>query len=259
MENAPLSVPVRLLALCAPKEGNSTEQYEDAYAYTLLAGNNASDPPDFREAKYPVRVALADGASSAVFAREWAELLVTTFAEHGFPPTDTEAAQTIAALGHTWRARTEGKATAWWAQEKMTTGSAATLLVVTWDREHLLWEAVSVGDVCVFLVRNNRLRYGFPLTRSAGFSDRPELISTEIGSRATLPPVVRYVEQYQEGDRFLLMTDALSHYFLSQFEKRQRPWNRLPQSTEELHRWLHIERDSGALKNDDVTLIDIIL
>lgn len=242
-----MTIPITLHALSAPKEGNSNDQYEDAYGHSALD----DDTPR-------VTVAVADGASSAAFAREWAGLLTAAFVD-GFPETDAEAAQIIAGLGKEWRKEAEPKATSWWAQEKLPYGSSATLLVITWDRENLLWSAASIGDVCVFLVRGNKLRFAFPLTKASKFSDRPGLLTTELGNGAKLPTVTRYAERYEAGDRFLLMTDALSQWFLTEYEARRKPWNDLPDSPEALPSWLKSRRDSGALKNDDVTLVDLTL
>jgi hypothetical protein len=233
-------------ALTAPKEGNSDGQYEDAWAVSPEDGGGDR-----------LTVAVADGASSAVFAREWAMMLARNFAVTGFPAADADAAQAVRALGREWRALVGGKATTWHAQEKMEHGSSATLLVVTWDRNAKTWSSCSVGDVCVFLVRRNKLRFAFPLTKSAKFSDRPTLLTTEIGVRQPMPPVTRYVEKYEDGDRFLLMTDALSQHFLAEFEAKRKPWNDLPETPDALTAYLKARRDSGALHNDDVTLIDL--
>src|SRR5688572_24462376 len=101
-----MATPISLHALCAPKEGNTEEQYEDAFAHSPL--------DDVRS----LTVAVTDGASSAVFAREWATMLAATFARPPFPATDGEVAKTIGALGKEWRLEVEKKAIAWWAQEK---------------------------------------------------------------------------------------------------------------------------------------------
>jgi hypothetical protein len=233
-----------LRAMHAPKEGNSEAQYEDAFAHTPLEADVFT-------------VAVADGASSAGFAREWADLLVRAFVAVPFPASDAEAADAVAALGRDWRESVGGRATSWHAQEKLEHGSAATLLVVTWDRTRGTWEARSVGDVCVFLVRSNRLRFAFPLTKARKFDDRPALLSTEVGPRLPAPGVVRYVERFEAGDRFLLMTDALAAYFLAEYEARRRPWVELPETPEALGPWLKVRRDEGRIKNDDVTLVDV--
>jgi hypothetical protein len=235
-----------LRALHAPKEGNSQAQYEDAFAHTLLDGDT-------------ITIAVADGASSAGFAREWANLLVRAFIERPFPTSDTEAADIVAALGRDWRESVGGRAVSWHAQEKLDSGSAATLLVATWDRGKGIWEARSVGDVCLFLVRAGRLRYAFPLTKARKFDDRPALLSTEVGPRTPQPRFVRYVERFEAGDRFLLMTDALAAYFLAEFEAKRKPWADLPETPEALGPWLKARREEGRMKNDDVTLVDVIV
>jgi hypothetical protein len=236
-------------ALTAPKEGNSDGQYEDAWSVC----------PDDISTGDRFTIAVADGASSAVFAREWAQMLARAFAVGGFPNTDAESSKIIGALGQQWRASVGDKATTWHAQEKLEYGSSATLLVVTWDTQKKTWESCSVGDVCVFLVRRNKLRFAFPLTKSAKFSDRPSLLTTEIGVRQPMPTVTRYVEKYEDGDRFLLMTDALSQHFLAEFEAKRKPWNELPETPDTLTAYLKSRRDSGVLHNDDVTLIDLIV
>jgi hypothetical protein len=238
---------VTLKALYAPKEGNSDAQYEDAFAVSSV------DSPVFT-------VALADGASSAGFARDWAERLTKTFvAANGFPDTDDEAAAIIAHLGREWRETAAEKAVSWHAQEKLENGSAATLLVVTFDTVARTWKARAMGDICIFLIRKEKLRYAFPLTRAAQFNDRPTLLSTEIGSRVLMPVAIRYEEKYEPGDRFLLMTDAFSQWFLKEFESRRRPWNDFPTTQLALASWLKPRRDKGLMKNDDVTLLDLIL
>ena len=119
-----------------------------------------------------------------------------------------------------------------------------------------------MGDVCIFLVRKGKLRYAFPLTRAAKFDDRPSLLSTEIGSRAEMPPVLRYTERYEDGDRFFLMTDAIAEWFLKEFEGKRRPWENLPyaQPVPTIPAaWLKPRRDKGQMKNDDVTIVELIL
>lgn len=237
--------------LWAPKEGNADAQYEDAYATTFdsAAGDRFT-------------AALADGASSAVFAREWAHLLVARFAGDNpipAPRTTAEATEVLSDLGAVWRAAVEGKATSWYAQEKLPQGSSAALLVIDWDAAARTWTAASVGDVCIFLVRENKLKYAFPITKSTRFDDRPALLSTEVSRGAALPPFTRFGATFLPGDRFLLMSDAVAAYFLAEWEAKRKPWNDLPSDQSGFPAWLKARRDSGKLKNDDVTVLDVTL
>lgn len=248
----PLSLGVRVLH--APKEGNTADEYEDAFAV------QPSSPSSLVSHPSSITVAVADGASSAVFAREWARLLVEEFAAAPPGEQDGEAGKRIARLGQTWRERVSNGATKklpWYAQEKLPHGSSAALLVVTWDVAANTWSAQAVGDSCLFVVRKDRLHYAFPVTKSAGFNDRPALLSTE--AHALPPSFVRFGASFEPGDRFLLMTDALAAWFLAEWEKRRRPWNDLPADETALAAWLKARRDAGTMKNDDVTLVEVTI
>ena len=150
-------------ALFAAKEGNTPEQYEDAFAVC-----DTALPERFT-------VAVSDGASSAGYAREWANRLVDSFAVDEAFPGDAAFFERVLRLGQAWRGEVSGGATSWYAQEKLASGSAATLLCATFDAEANTLSAACVGDVCVFVIRKDKLRFGFPITRAKDFGNRPRL------------------------------------------------------------------------------------
>ena len=102
-------------ALTAPKDGNTDAQYEDAWALSQ---------------EQPL-LAVADGASAAVYAREWAELLVAEFTRGApFPGDDEGFWERVSGLGTHWQKSVGTGATSWYAQEKLPQGSQASLLVL---------------------------------------------------------------------------------------------------------------------------------
>lgn len=224
-------------ALTAPKEGNSEAQYEDAYALSDGA------------------VAVCDGASAAIYARQWAGLLAESFARAPLPETDAILWERVAFLGEAWRNEVGGGggAKSWWAEEKLPQGSAASLLILEWDDSR--WSALSIGDVCCFVVAENRLRTAFPLTKSRLFNDRPGLVTTTPPADKLRPKVVRYDEAIVAGSRIFVGTDAISHWFLTQFEKKRRPWEQLPEP-DAFSAWVAEQRERGGLNNDDTTLLE---
>jgi hypothetical protein len=250
----PLPLTLRLRALHAPKEGNSEREYEDAFAAQKLAPTTGSTPPT------SFTVAVSDGASSSVFAREWARLLVADFSRGPFPHSAGEASARIAALGKTWRQQVQNGALPWYAEEKLTQGSHASLLVVTWDLTgKRTFSARALGDSCLFVVRGgDRLCHAFPVTRAADFGNHPRLLSTETAGTAGNDPPLPFValdRPYEPGDRFFLMTDALAHWFLARHEAGEKPWEIVPTERALFPGWLQARRDDGSLKNDDVTLL----
>jgi len=252
----PLPLTLRLRALHAPKEGNTEREYEDAFAAQKLApasADGAGPPPT------SFTVAVSDGASSSVFAREWARLLVADFSRGPFPHSTGEASARVAALGRAWREQVQNGALPWYAEEKLTQGSHASLLVVTWDLTgRRTFSARALGDSCLFVVRGGeRLCHAFPVTRAADFGNHPRLLSTETATSVgdTPSPFVALDRPYEPGDRFFLMTDALAHWFLAAHEAGKKPWEIVPLDRAAFPAWLQARRDDGSLKNDDVTLL----
>lgn len=249
-ESLPLTL--RLRALHAPKEGNSEREYEDAFAAQKLAPIAGGPPPT------SFTVAVSDGASSSVFAREWARLLVADFSRGPFPPAG-EASARVAALGKAWREQVGNSELPWYAEEKLTQGSHASLLVVTWDLTgRRTFSARALGDSCLFVVRGGeRLCHAFPVIRAADFGNHPRLVSTETAAAPAGDPLpfVALDRPYEPGDRFWLMTDALAHWFLAAHEAGEKPWEIVPTERALFPGWLQARRDDGSLKNDDVTLL----
>jgi hypothetical protein len=228
-------------ALWAAKEGNTPEQYEDAFALGTL------------------QIAVSDGASAAVYAREWANLLTECFSEEAFPEKDDAFFSRVASLGNDWaRAVGVGGSQAWYAQEKVPQGSQASLLVVRIDPIKKRWTACAIGDVCVFIVAGEKLHYAFPLTKSKQFGTHPDLVPTDPAQLKKRPKVVRHSNSYPDGGRLIFCTDAIAAWFLAEHEKKAMPWLTLP-SASEFPEWLQHLRDSGEMKNDDVTLLEVAL
>lgn len=224
-------------AVAVPKEGNTALQYEDAWS----AGDD--------------RVAVSDGASAAIYARDWAQVLADDFASGGPVPEDDAAFwERVSGLADGWTARHADSGGSWYAQEKLPQGSAASLLVVGFGDG--VWRAWAVGDACCFVVADDRLRYAFPLTRARAFGDRPPLVTTRPPQRR--PAVVRTAEPLPQGDgvRVLLATDALARWFLSEFERGRRPWRSLPDA-DGAGAWVAERRAEGTLHDDDVTLVEV--
>jgi hypothetical protein len=104
-------------------------------------------------------------------------------------------------------------------------------------------------------VRRNRLLQAFPRIHSGEFDNAPRLV----GSRGRPPRRERARGSWRGGDRLLLMTDALAQWFLRHVEAGRRPWQaveRLEGDADFVH-WIEKLRDSGGLRNDDVTLLAV--
>jgi hypothetical protein len=224
-------------AFALPKHGHKPEEYEDACAGDPERG----------------RFAVADGASESAFAASWARILVTAFVKVPGSWSDW-----LPAARKRWRTRVEGRDMPWYAETKFQEGAQATLLGVAFAEAN--WHAKAVGDSCLFQVRNNNLVRSFPISRSADFTNHPALLGSRPRGTTRLKSKRQHIKgDWQPHDKLFLMTDALAQWFLRKVEAGGKPWQELREigSNEDFARWVNQQRQTGLLRNDDVTLVRI--
>jgi hypothetical protein len=242
----PADAPPRWRAFRLAKAGHSPEEYEDAFA------------ADAR------RFAVADGASEASFAADWAKLLAEGFvAARGKP---WQGLDWLPPLRKRWAAAVDGRALPWYAETKRDAGAYATLLGLVLQppagKKPGTWRALAVGDSCLFHTRGGRVLAAFPLERSEAFGSQPPLLGSRDGGPE--PDSEQAHGRYRSGDRFLLMTDALAQWFLAEDEQGASPAEEVdglliavdPEAA--FVSWVGERRGQG-LRNDDVTLLVVDL
>jgi hypothetical protein len=242
----PTDAPPRWHAFRLAKDGHSPEEYEDAFAAAEC------------------RFAVADGASEASFAGDWARLLAEGFvAAEGKP---WQGLDWLRPLRQRWAAAVDGRALPWYAETKREAGAYATLLGLALQpsagKNPGTWQALAVGDSCLFHTRGGRVLAAFPLERSTAFGSQPPLLGSRPGAQEPQSEQAR--GRYRRGDRFLLMTDALAQWFLAEDEQGACPAEEVggllaaadPEAA--FADWVGGRRGKG-LRNDDVTLLVVDL
>jgi len=233
-----------------PRRGSTAQEYEDAFA-----GNAATG-----------RYAVADGASESAFAGLWARLLVDEFV-HSAPLDADRWKACLGTLQERCRAKIAERPLPWYAEAKLAQGAFATLLGVAvtaaaGDEPH--WQALAVGDTCLFHTRGGDVLRAFPLEHSSQFNSGPKLV----GSRTAPPEICDQKTRWTQGtgrthDRLWLMTDALAQWCLAQGEAGRNPWNELESVLAQLKpqqqfaAWIEELRATRQLHNDDVTLLAV--
>jgi hypothetical protein len=234
-----------------PRGGHTAEEYEDASAVAPALG----------------RFAIADGATESSYAASWARRLVEAFVRQ--PACEPESWQTwLPPLQLSWAAETERQPLPWHAEAKLEIGAFATFLgIVVSGNEDTgnNWQAVAVGDSCVFHVRKDNLE-SFPISRSRDFNNRPGLVGSRTAPAELLHRQCIQTREgiWQPGDCLWLMTDALAQWFLRECEVGAKPWKEIEQLLEEpgdapLSDWVAELRQRRELRNDDVTLLMVRL
>lgn len=229
-----------------PKRDRNLDECEDAAAIDIPRA----------------RFAIADGATESAHSGLWANLLVDAFA-HGEqqPPWPNW----ITPLQDQWSdavKRPADEVLPWFLEGRERDGAYSTFLGVCLDANR--WQALAVGDSCLFHVRGGQLLASFPLSHSAQFDSTPWLIgSRDSADEIPLRQARHYSGEWLPGDRLYLMTDALARWFLLAHEAGGKPWlvvdPLLKQDDEAFADWVERLRDQRTLKNDDTTLVAVCL
>ena len=208
-------------------------------------------------------VALADGASTSWQAGEWAlQLCGAWVAQDGaWGPGEHETC--VAAVqrsfqdpGHTQQAGPNQ----WFADEVARRGAFAAFLGVSFDisaGQSVTYRALSVGDVCLLHYRNGMLVASFPITSSDELNSQPELISSSLGRRTT-PPKESSGEM-ELGDVLVLATDGVAGYLLGEDASGERLHALTYGSVADVTQALWAARATGAMVDDDYTLVRVTL
>lgn len=226
------------------KLGNKIEEYEDSYSI--------SDDK--------LKIAIADGATEASFAREWAQILVNHFIQD---PPEIITNQWLEPAIIQFSKSIDITRLPWYAQNKIIEqGSYSTLTGIIIDIEDESFLGISIGDSCVFWNDSEGL-HSFPYRSVEEFNSRPFLISTISNNNEMIndeinQKIVNY--KLSKGKTlFYLMTDALSCWFMEEHCKGKQPWDKLNilRDKNQFGTFIDEHRNSKVLKNDDVTLVII--
>ncbi|MDQ1446342.1 MAG: hypothetical protein QOI20_2806 [Acidimicrobiaceae bacterium] len=242
------------------RAGNDAAEYEDAFA----------PRKDGRHSARRLRLAMADGASESMLSGRWADVLTTTWAksERASMADVLHAAMTefekVLAAYLDERGR-QDRPVQWFEEPGLARGAFATLLGLQFTTRRTAtgsWTATSLGDTCMFQVRGDELLTSFPLKSAADFGSSPKLVPSRADD---VDMVVSHMEEregeWRSGDLFVLATDALSAWFLSEVEAGRSPWHQLQGFSERgqaaFGQWVSGLRTEGRLRNDDVTMVRV--
>jgi hypothetical protein len=178
-------------------------------------------------------------------------------------------AERLPMIQERWEAAVGTEPLPWYVKEKYRRGAFATFLGLTvlgTGDGAVAWRAVAIGDACLLHTRAKELLSTFPLACSDQFDNYPNLV----GSRAAVEHVCQKLSVHACGDalpsdRLWLMTDALAQCCLARHETGDGLWEVLEsfglslEGDAEFGRWIETMRDYGGLRNDDVTLLAIVV
>jgi hypothetical protein len=237
-------------AFWAPKDEQAPEDWEDGCAFDR--GN--------------ARFAVADGASAAYRAREWARHLVSSYVlAPPAPDGDEQAAlRWFAQSAQDWQGTAQRAPVAWYHQDAERRGSFAAFLGARFlpAGPALRWHSIAVGDCCLFQVRDGEVATAFPVSDPADFGQSPVLVPTAEHSLDRLRGKVQTRSgEALPGDLFLLCSDALAKFVLEHASRDGTLWRALTSvpDNEEFGQLVRYLRSENAIDVDDVTLLRLVL
>jgi hypothetical protein len=244
-----------------PKAGATVAEYEDAFA-----------PARARHAQTVARkrFAVADGASESLLAGYWAKLLVRTFCG-----ATADRAPALAfgdalerwpnVLGEYLQARErQGDPIQWFEEPGLERGAFSTFVGLHLEVESgaRRWGAVAIGDSCLLQFRRGELFETFPRRPGDRFDSAPPLICSKTAdSGAIARHTLQQQGTFQQGDTFLLVTDAVAAWFLDAHAGGRGTWAKqlffAAPTRREFNCWVRHLRSDGSMRNDDVTVMEI--
>jgi hypothetical protein len=256
------------------KHGCEASECEDQFVWHTATGERGQTAP--------ISVAVSDGASESMLAKDWACLLVTRFGYEAFTDSaildcrSDRYATVLASLRNEWvelhlaeylRAREASfRPVKWYEQPKLDAGASATLLVFRLeggaDHATRRWSAAAVGDSCLFQVRAGEIITSFPIDEVTKFGRAPQLLRSRGSEIMHNQP--RFTSgSYAVGDEFFFMTDAIAEWFMrasasrsrDDFAREVRNLSTVccANDASGLSIWTHALQSAGQMNNDDIT------
>jgi hypothetical protein len=239
-----------------PKDAECPGEYEDASARSEKHG----------------RAIVADGVSSAIFSRAWARLLTRSAVAE---PPDLRSEDAIQAwlgpLQQEWRKGINFAGLPWHQKPKATSiGAQTTLLAVAVEPladggdsagEYRL-RASGIGDCVLFLVRDGRKAFSFPLTSAAEFAEPPQIFSSIAKGVAYVDKFRHLDDRCRVGDLLVVCSDAVGLWAMEEYEAgREVDWMRYWENDEawqadiQALRARRADEHGNRMRVDDCTLL----
>ena len=236
----------------------------------FLLPKSCSDPAECEDAiginSEALRFAVADGATEAFDAGNWARRLARCWVADETPALSVEEFRTwVAGQGQRLHSSWQGRHLSWYAEEKSRHGSFAAFVGVQFElnRDRPCWRAIALGDACLVHRRRDFLCSVMPVSEHQNFNSAPVLVpSLDSLQEAALARAVTSSGTFEESDVLLLLSDAAAAWYLRRSETEDPVCAEFDSflaaaQNKELTRLFQQERRAGRLKDDDIAILRI--
>lgn len=204
------------------------------------------------------RFAVADGATEAFDARNWAQRLAESWVRSDSALTSETFHGWVAHEGLALHSSWSQLTLPWYAEEKARNGSFAAFVGVELDlmSDRPSWKAVALGDACLLHCRDGSLVKSFPVSQSASFNSTPLLVASDpVIYKSSADSLVIESGRCRHNDILFLVSDAAAAWYLERFEQVDFSDILGDNSEPEAAKFFENERDAGRIRNDDIAVI----
>ena len=241
----------RVQSFQTPKNGSTSQECQDAVAW------------DAQNTTF----AVADGVSDSAFQRLWANILVKSFVTEARTVQSFSKAwlaNWLRTQQSVWNSQVSWETIPWHGRLKaQQTGAQATFLGIRLMPDKHSWVGIAIGDCNLFrFSKDGSLKESIPNQRSADFSNATQAFSSTIQNQDQMLSQVKLIQgTIDPGDSLVLATDAMARWMLESLEAKRDPLQEIPAANEPgvFDEWVGAQRQSGALKDDDTSLLLIQL
>lgn len=204
------------------------------------------------------RFAVADGATEAFDARNWAQRLAQNWVRSNPALTGDAFREWVANEGLDLHSSWKQLTLSWYAEEKARKGSFAAFVGVELDvrTDAPAWKAIALGDACLLHCRNGALIKSLPLSSSASFNSAPILVASDPAIyKSNEKSLVIESGSCETNDVLFLVSDAAAAWFLERFEQNNF-WDVFQShDTRAATEFFENERHAGRIRNDDIAVM----
>lgn len=208
------------------------------------------------------RFAVADGATEAFDARNWARRLAESWVRSDSALTPETFHDWVVCEGLALHSAWSQLTLPWYAEEKARNGSFAAFVGVEFDllNDAPSWKAIALGDACLLHCRDGALLKSLPISKSASFNSTPLLVASDPAIyKSSGDSLVIDSGRCRNNDIIFLVSDAAAAWWLERFEQNDFSDVLRDNNEPDATKFFENERRAGRIRNDDIAVIRLEL
>ena len=206
--------------------------------------------------------AIADGVSTAPFSQTWSNNVVKKFIEKPFASdlNEQKLKDWLEDIRKEWSSEIDQRKSPKMILERAKEVGGSTtflgMIIQEMKKKYQKLQLFGIGDTNMFLIRNKRIKYSFPVTSVESFTDQTIGLCSIDNASQKIPELKEF--NAKRGDIVILATDALAKWIFKYYKKGgEYSWKRILKNKNDIQNFIDKLRDAKKIDDDDTTCIII--